>query len=89
MWSHYEFQEWVALVWISLEIYGPKIRNFIEASRKKQSHVCGQSYVSPERTTLEKVSVKSVVMRSRYIRVNDETLYLLKVKLRNRVVFGG
>ena len=40
VWSHYEFQEWVALVWISLEIYGPKIRNFIEASRKKQSHVC-------------------------------------------------
>ena len=35
------------------------------------------------------MSVKIVEMREKCNRVNDETLDLLKGKLRNRVVFGG
>ena len=60
MWSHYEFQKWVALGWIIPERYGPKSHNFMEAHRKKQSHICGQSYVSPEHTTSVEVSMKSM-----------------------------
>ena len=61
----------------------------MEESRKNQSHVCGQSYVNPERTTTAKVSAKSVLMIEIRNRVNYVTLYLLKGKLINRVVFGG
>ena len=89
MWSHYEFQQWVALGWLIPERYGPKSRDFMEASRKKQSHVRGQSCVSPECTTPDKVSVKSVKMISIYNILNNVTLDTLKVNLRNRVVFGG
>ena len=89
MWSHYKFQKWVDLGWISPERYGPKSRNFMEASRKKHSHVNVQSYVNPERTTPAEVSVKIVSMRERCNRVNDKSLDLLKGNLRNRLVFGG
>ena len=61
----------------------------MDTSKKKQSHVCGRSYVSPDLTTLDELSMKSVAMRARCNRVNDATLYLLKCKLRNRVVFCG
>ena len=60
----------------------------MEASRKKQSHVRDQSYVSPERTTPTKVSMMSVAMRARCNRFNNETLDMLKGKIRNRVLFG-
>ena len=89
VWSHYELQKWVALGWIIPERYWPKSRNFMEASRKKQSRVRGQSCVSPECTTPDKVSVKSVKMISIYNILNNVTLDTLKVNLRNRVVFGG
>ena len=89
LWYHYEYQKWVALGWISPERYGPKSRNFMKASRNKQNHVCGRSYVSPERTTPAEVSVKIVAMGEILNRVNDSTLDLLKGKFRNRVVFGG
>ena len=61
----------------------------MEASRKKQIHVRGQSYVSAERTNTAEEAVKSVEIIARCNRVNDATLYLLKSKLGNRVVFGG
>ena len=61
----------------------------MEASRNNQSHVRGRSYVSPEQTTPAEVSVKSVVMRARYNRVNYATLDLLRGNIINRVVFGG
>ena len=87
--SHHYFQRWVDLGWINPEKYGPKSCNFMEASRKKQSRVSCLSYVGTERTTPAKVSVKSIAMRAIRNRVNDAALDLLKVKLRNRVVFGG
>ena len=61
----------------------------MEASRNNQSHVFGKSYVSPERTTSAKVSVKSAALRARCNIVNDANLDLLKGMIRNKVVFGG
>ena len=61
----------------------------MEASRKNQSHVRGQSYVIPERTTPTKASVRNVTIIARCNRVNDATLDLLKGEIRNKVVFSG
>ena len=56
MWTHYEFQKWVALEWINPEKYGAKSRNFMETSRKKHSILRGRTVTIPDDTSPTSIS---------------------------------
>ena len=90
MWTHYEFQKWVALGWINPEKYGPNSRNFLEASRKKHSTFRGRTF-TPDSITPTSIPMdrNSTSTRIRCHRVNDTALDPLNGSLCQRLVFGG
>ena len=90
MWTHYEFQKWVALGWINPEKYGPNSHNFLEASRKKHSTFRGRTF-TPDSSTPTSIPMdrNSTSTRIRCNRVNDTALDPLNGSLCQRLVFGG
>ena len=58
IWTHYEFQKWVALGWINSEKYGPKSRKFIEAIRKNHSIFQGCTVTVPDDTTPTSIYIR-------------------------------
>jgi len=90
MWTHYEFQKWVALGWINPEKYGPKSRNFMDVSRKKHSTFRGRTVTQDDTTpTSIPMDVNSTSPSIRCNRVNDTALDPLNGSLCQRLVFGG
>ena len=90
MWTHYEFQKWVALGWINPTKYGPKSQAFSEASRKKHDIFRERTFTPdcPIPTSIP-MDKNSTPTRIRCNRVNDSALDPLNGSLGQRLVFGG